>query len=198
MHHNLIGNLPGCQVGIREANNSGSLRERGSECRQIMKCGCQMASFRKYVFFWCHVVAPVIVDCRLPNVDCRMSNGKVENGCRGGVRVRRVESAADGADFEALGAAESPVASGDTLDERFFDDALRLKPGDEVGEEGVEIGLALGGVGRVDDDVLGEEAVLEGVAGGAGFAFRRLGAGGLLDVTAVGGAFFVGNGFGHG
>jgi len=55
------------------------------------------------------------------------------------VGVRGLRGAADGADFEALGAAKSPVARGDALDEGFLDEGLGLKLGDEVGEEGVEI-----------------------------------------------------------
>jgi hypothetical protein len=106
--------------------------------------------------------------------------------------------AADGADLEALGAAEPPVAGGDALDEGLLDESLGFELGDEIGEEGVKVGLAFVAVGRIDDDVLGEEPVLEGVARGAGLAAGGPGAGGVLGVALVGGALFGGHGFEHG
>lgn len=89
-----------------------------------------------------------------------------------------------------MGAAEAPVADGDAFDEGLFQRAGGLEVRDEVGEKSVEILGALVGRGCLDDDSLGEQAVLEGVHGGTGFSLGRLGAGGALGVGAVGGGLF--------
>ncbi len=67
----------------------------------------------------------------------------------------------------------------------------------EVGEKCVELGAAFGEVGAGDDDVFGEQAVLEGVAGGAGFSVGGFRAGGFLGVPPVGTALFFGDDLGH-
>jgi hypothetical protein len=48
-----------------------------------------------------------------------------------------------------------------------------------------------------DGEVRGGEAVLEGVIGGAGFAFGSLGSGGVSGVGAVGGELFGRDYFGQ-
>ena len=50
--------------------------------------------------------------------------------------------------------------------------------------------LGLGIVAFGDDDLSGEQAVLEGVAAGSGLALGRFGAGGFLGVFDVGMALF--------
>ena len=72
------------------------------------------------------------------------------------------------ADFVTLGAAEAPVAGSGALDEGFFDDALGLEVGVEVVEESVEFFAGFGAVAVEDEDLLGEEDVLESVRAGAG------------------------------
>jgi hypothetical protein len=100
-----------------------------------------------------------------------------------------VEGFADGPGLEALGAAEPPETSGDAFDEGVFDDILGFVVVEEALEEGAEI---LGAFGIVfgDDDVGGEEAMLDGVFGGSGLAIGRLRAGGFPGVLLVGAAFF--------
>ncbi|MFH0981090.1 MAG: hypothetical protein V2A79_06095 [Planctomycetota bacterium] len=108
-----------------------------------------------------------------------------------------IEGLADGTDLVALGAAEPPVAGGDAFDQGFFDDAVRLEFGAEVGEEGVEVGAALGAVARVNDDLAGEEAVFERVAARPGLALGGPGSGGALGIGTVGEALFRRDGLGH-
>ena len=99
----------------------------------------------------------------------------------------------DRAGFEAVGAAESPVADGDALDEGLLDDAVGFEFVDEVGEEGVEFGADFVGVGSGHDDGLGEQAMLEGVAGDFGFALGCGGTGGFLRVLLIGEALLGGS-----
>ena len=102
------------------------------------------------------------------------------------------QRAADSAGLEALGAAESPIAGGDAFDEGFLDEAVGAEFATEVGEQGVEIGLGLGTLKALDDDILSEQAVLEGVAADAGLSARGFGAGGLFCIEAIGLPLFVG------
>jgi len=104
----------------------------------------------------------------------------------------------DGAELEALGAAESPVGGGEASDEHLLDDAAGLDLAGEVGDEGVEVGGVLGAIAVENDDLAGSQAVLEGVLGGAGFAFGGAGPGGPASVFAVGLKLFFGNAFWHG
>jgi hypothetical protein len=102
-----------------------------------------------------------------------------------GVLVGGLQGGTDGAEFESLGAAEAPVGGGDALDEGFLDQATGLELGQQVVEDGVELGAVLGGVGGLEE-VPGEQAVLEGVSAGAGLALRGTGAGGAAGVAAIG------------
>jgi len=111
--------------------------------------------------------------------------------------VGSFEESAQGADLEALNAAESPEAGGDAFHEGLFDEITRLQLDAKVGEESVEVLLTLVGVGVVKDDVAGQESVLEGVARGAGFAGGRCGTRGPGRVAAVRETLLFGNTLGH-
>ena len=104
----------------------------------------------------------------------------------------------DGAELEALSAAESPVGGSEASDEHFLNDAAWLDLVAEVGDEGVEVGGILGAVAAENDDLAGAQAVLEGVLGGAGLAFGGPRSGGPASVFAVGLKLFFGNAFWHG
>jgi hypothetical protein len=119
-----------------------------------------------------------------------------EGACQGPVAL--VEGVADGAELEALGAAESPVGGGEARDEHLLDDAAGLDFAAEIGDEGVEVVGVLGAVAAENDDLAGEQAVLESVAGGAGLAFGGTRSGGPASVLAVGLKLFFGNAFRHG
>ena len=84
------------------------------------------------------------------------------------------------------GAAESPEAGGDALDEGSLDNVAGVEVVLELGKKGTEVLGAFGAVAGGDDDLVGEEAVPEGVAAGSAFALGRLGAGRFLGVDAVG------------
>jgi len=102
----------------------------------------------------------------------------------------------DGVGFEAVGAAEPPVGGGEALDEHFLDEGSRLEVGPEAITDSVQLADVFGVVGQ--DNVLGEQAVPEGVTRGAGLAVRGPGTGGLAGVGTVGGELLVGDGFcGH-
>jgi len=113
-----------------------------------------------------------------------------EGACREVAAI--VEGLADGAELEALGAAEAPVGGGEARDEHLLDDAAGLEFVAEVGDEGVEVGGILGAVAAENDDLAGAQAVLEGVLGGAGLAFGGPRSGGPASVFAVGLKLFFG------
>jgi hypothetical protein len=105
----------------------------------------------------------------------------------------------DGFGLEAVGAAQTPVAGGQTLDEELLEGALGLQVFGEGNEEVVVVVVGFVRVLGGQDDLVGEQAVLDGVLGGAGFAFGGPGAGGFFGVGPVGGAFLFGSLFGwHG
>jgi hypothetical protein len=104
-------------------------------------------------------------------------------------------AAGDGAGFGAEEAAEAPVGRGDALDEDLFDDGGGGEVLAELSEEGVELGAGLVGLEAGGDEGAGEDAVLEGVPAGAGFAGGGAGAGGFEGIAAVGGELVFG---GHG
>ena len=93
-----------------------------------------------------------------------------------------------GAGFHFAEAAETPEVLGEFIDEDFFGGRGGRMLAAERGAEFVEFG----GVFTGADELLGVEAVLEGVLGGAGFAFGGAWAGGALGVAAIdfGAAFF--------
>jgi len=82
---------------------------------------------------------------------------------------------ADGADFELLGAAEAPEASGDAVDQGAANGVVRSVWLMEVVEEGFEVAGGLAAGAFVDEDLIGEEAVVAAVLGGSVFAFGRAG-----------------------
>ncbi|HPD30732.1 MAG TPA: hypothetical protein PLL20_12105, partial [Phycisphaerae bacterium] len=92
----------------------------------------------------------------------------------------------DAVGFVSQGPAEAPVADGDPLDEEALGRADGLIFGGKLIEEFIE-GVAILGRVVADDGVAGEEAVLKGVAAGAGLAFGGPGAGGFAGVGAIGG-----------
>ena len=74
------------------------------------------------------------------------------------------------------------------VDELLQEDVLAGGDGLEFIAEIVDEGGGVVWVGRVDLEMLGSvEAMLEGVGGGASFALRGFGAGGMLRVGAIGG-----------
>jgi hypothetical protein len=97
-----------------------------------------------------------------------------------------------------MGAAESPVGGGEARDEHFLDDATGLEFVAEIGDEGVEVGGVLGAIATDNDDLAGEQSVLEGVSGGAGLAFGGAWSGGPASVFAVGLKLFFCDAFRHG
>ena len=97
-----------------------------------------------------------------------------------------VERFADGPDLERLGAAETLDGGGEAVDVQALDDVARAEVVFQLVEQGAEVLGALGAVASGDDDLIGEQAVLEGVAAGAAFALGGAGAGGFLGVGAVG------------
>lgn len=101
----------------------------------------------------------------------------------------------DGLGFEAQGAAEAPVAGGDGVDEGFLGVGLRAVVVEQAEQEDAELLADFMGVIVAQNQVAGEEAVFEGVAGGTGLAFGRAGAGGLPGVGAVGGELGGAHGF---
>lgn len=93
-----------------------------------------------------------------------------------------VEAVPEHAGLGAAEAAQAPLGVGEVADEDFLDGVGGL----EEGVEGVEEGLALGGVFAGQQGGLGGEAVAEGVEAGAGLALGGLGAGREPGVAAVG------------
>ena len=90
--------------------------------------------------------------------------------------------------LHATDAEEAPLVVGDGFDEESLGLGVRGPLVVESGEEVLEGGFIF----VRKHDVLGGEAVFEAVLRDALFAFRRLRAGGLLSVEAVGLNLFVG------
>jgi len=91
--------------------------------------------------------------------------------------------AGDEAGFEERDAAEAPGGIGELVDKVRFGGIGGLVFVEELAAVGFEGGGVFGG----EDGRGGGKAVTEGVAGGAEFAFRGAGAGGVLGVQTVDG-----------
>jgi hypothetical protein len=105
---------------------------------------------------------------------------------------RFVDTGGEEAGFEAGGAEHGLLGESHAFEGEEFLRVDGLIDGDEIGFELLD----LVEVFEADDgEVRGGEAVLEGVLGGAGFAFGRLGSGGVSGVGAVGGEAFGRDGF---
>ena len=84
--------------------------------------------------------------------------------------------------FDGAGAVETPFVFGDGLGDLEFEGTFGLVGFADGGAEGFEgVAVLIG-----EDGDLAGEAVTPGVEGGADFALRGFGAGGLLGVAAVG------------
>jgi hypothetical protein len=99
-------------------------------------------------------------------------------GVGGFVGVEVVE----GLVLEALGAEETPGEGDGAVGEH----CLHVTFGIQFGEHLVAVGLEFARVLALNDGLLGEEAVLDGVMGDDGLAFGGAGAGGFLGVATVG------------
>jgi len=100
-----------------------------------------------------------------------------------GVDVLKV--AGDFGGFGAGDAAEAPEAIGDPADEALLEKAGRFEFDNEGGKEPIVFGGAFFEVGRIDDDIMGVEAVPDGIVSDALFALGGFGAGGLFGVGAI-------------
>ena len=92
------------------------------------------------------------------------------------------EAVVEGAGFHGADAAEAPASDGHGLDEVEFGLAAGLVLVEEGREERVEFFLVLVG----EDEVLGAQAVFEGIAGGTSLAFGGYGPVAEAAVVAAG------------
>jgi len=81
--------------------------------------------------------------------------------------------------------AQPPIGDGDLLDEDLLQRTLGSELVVQIQQQGIELLLAFRPFAAVDDDLLGQKAVFETVAGGDGLTGRREGTGRLGGIAAV-------------
>jgi len=120
----------------------------------------------------------------------------------GGVEMEVVvdvfKLAGDFGGFGAEDAAQAPEAIGDFADEALLEDPDRLEFGCERGQKLIVIGGLFFEVGAIDDDIMGIEAVFNGVVADAPFSLGGFGAGGFFGVGAISLDPILADIFGHG
>jgi hypothetical protein len=116
-----------------------------------------------------------------------------ENEGSAGELQRPIEAVGEEAAFEGGYAEKGVLGQGDALDGEEFLGVDGPVEGDEVVPE---VGDGVGIFDADDGEVAGCEAVLAGVLGGAGFAFRGARAGGTGGIGLIGGDALGGRGLG--
>ena len=92
-----------------------------------------------------------------------------------------VNGSGEEAGLQAGEAAHAPLGVGDLTDEFEFEGVGGL----DVGFEGGELAVEVGGVLAGQDGIASEESVFEGVLRDAGFAFLSARSGGFLGVLTI-------------